>query len=81
MRTPKIISIYSMGRGVYATVWYVTITTHMFEKLPEWVRAVLRSHNPHDNPKHTVLRIEAVDQLQALVRFQQLWDCLPKEDK
>jgi hypothetical protein len=81
MRTPRIISINGTVRGVYGAVWYVTITTHMFEKLPEWVRVVLRSHGSHDNPKHTVLRIEAVDELQALVRFQQLWDCLPKEDK
>jgi hypothetical protein len=81
MRTPKIISITGTGRGMYATVWYVTITTHMFGKLPEWVRAVLHSHNPHDNLKHTVIRIEAVDELQAMSRFLQLWDCLPKEDK
>jgi hypothetical protein len=83
MKTPKIINIVGVGgsRGGHINIWYVTITTHMFLKLPEWVQAHIRCHHPELNTKHISISIEAVDELQALVRFQQLWDCLPKEDK
>ena len=80
MKSPKIINIVGGRRGGHISIWYVTITTHMLEKLPEWVRDVLRYHYAHNNPKHTVIAIKAVDELQAMARFLQLWDCLPKEE-
>jgi hypothetical protein len=79
MKPPRIISIIRDGRGTY-TRHRVTITTYMFHKLPEWVRAVMRYHYAHDNIKHTVIDIGAVDELQAMSRFLQLWNCLPKEE-
>jgi hypothetical protein len=79
VKPPKIISIIRDGRGTY-TRHRVTITTHMFGKLPEWVRDVLRYHYAHDNPKHTIIHIESMDELQAMSRFLQLWNCLPKEE-
>lgn len=77
MKPPKIINIVGGGRG---GIWYVTITTHMFLKLPEWVQVHIQCHHPELNTKHISIRIEAVDELQAMARFLQLWNGLPKEE-
>ena len=80
MKPPKVINIVGMGRGGRIDVWYVTITTHMFRKLPEWVQAHVRYHHPDLNLRHISIRMEAVDELQAMARFLQLWNGLPKEE-
>lgn len=76
MKPPKIISIVGYRN---ASVWNVTITIHMFKKLPEWVR-ILVGHWYPNNHRHVVISIRAVDELQAMARFLQLWNGLPKEE-
>ena len=76
MKPPKIVSIYSRG---HTGIWHVTITIHMFLKLPKWVRLIVDHWYP-DNHRHVVITINAVDELQAMARFLQLWNGLPKEE-
>lgn len=57
----------------------VFITLHQHRKLPDWVRKTLDWHHCFDNKNHIYIQIHAVDEMQAFVRFQQLWIGLPKE--
>lgn len=55
------------------------ITRHQFEKLPLWVRNVIDVWGVWDNERHVYFEIQAKDELQAMMRFNQLWDGLPKK--
>jgi hypothetical protein len=55
------------------------ITKHQWSKLPEWAASLLKVYESWENPKHVFLWINAKDELQAMMRFNQLWDGLPKK--
>ena len=57
----------------------VRITLAALRSLPRWVQDHLHWEYVIDKPKHCVLIIQAKDELEALVRFKQLWAGLPKE--
>lgn len=57
--------------------WSVKITFKQLMRLPTWVwRNHLRWQ--HDGNHHALVIIEAKDELQAMMRFNQLWAGLPK---
>lgn len=59
----------------------VYIAQHQCLKLPAWVRQMVTWHPDYNGrtDRHVYLVIYAVDEMQAFVRFQQLWIGLPKE--
>lgn len=59
--------------------YQATITKHQQRKLPDWVLPQLKFYDSWDNPRHAFLWITAKDELQAMMRFNQLWDALPKK--
>lgn len=80
MKPPKIIEIYKYGYRGGHPVWGVAITEHMFRKLPDWVQYHICYEYPENSKKHVGIRIDAADELQAMARFLQLWNGLPKEE-
>jgi hypothetical protein len=86
IKNPKIISIH---KNTYA--WMsdpdeqdpapscsVRITLAAMRSLPSWVQSHLHWEYILDNKSHCALIIQAKDELEAMIRFKQLWAGLPK---
>lgn len=56
-------------------VYNVYITLYQIRKLPSWVTKNLDVYLD-DDAKHALWRIDAKDELEALMRFRRLWDAL-----
>lgn len=87
VRKPKIISIHKNEYG-----WMydpedvppppscsVRITLHALRSLPKWVQDHLHWEYVLGEPRHCALQMQAKDELEAFMRFNKLWDALPKE--
>lgn len=63
--------------------YIVYITRQQHSKLPDWVRERVTFYNPWDDEftskRWVYTYITAKDELQAMMRFNQLWAGLPKE--
>lgn len=57
--------------------WAVLITQKQFFRVPRWVH--YHMHYFYEPPRHVVIIILAKDELEAMMRFNQLWADLPKE--
>ncbi len=55
------------------------ITKRQWDKVPDWAADLFRAYEHWDNRKHVFIWITAKDELQAMMRFNQLWDGLPKK--
>ena len=78
-KIPRVLKVKPVG---YLTDCYsVYITAHQCMKLPAWVRRMVTWHPDYNDrtDRHVYVVIYAVDEMQAFVRFQQLWIGLPKE--
>ena len=75
-KIPRVLKVEALPNRT--DCYAVYITRHQVDKLPAWVRRIVTWHI-HFNDRHLYLVVYAVDEMQAFVRFQQLWAGLPKE--
>ena len=59
----------------------VTITKHQFNKLVSWTDDILRFWEDSTNSRYMWVRIQAKDELEAIMRFRKLWVGLPKKEQ
>lgn len=59
----------------------VTITKHQFNKLVSWTDDILRFWEDSTNSRYMWVRIQAKDELEAIMRFRKLWVGLPKNEQ
>ena len=76
-KIPRVLKVESLHNR--SDCYRVSITHRQWSKLPAWVQRAITWNYSHNNEKHITLTIYAVDEMQAFVRFQQLWIGLPKE--
>lgn len=74
---PRILGIYA-HRHCNEGDLNVVITAKQFNKLADWVKSHVHWVYSVDNDNHREVVIEAKDELQAMMRFNQLWAGLPK---
>lgn len=79
---PRVISAkaipYINGGPQY---FIVTITKHQFNKLVSWTDDILRFWEDSTNSRYMWVRIQAKDELEAIMRFRKLWVGLPKKEQ
>ncbi len=68
------------GRSPADRPFRATISTHQYLKLPPWVRCMLTTLYSGSS-RYQCFKIYAKDELQAMMRFNALWDGLPKKEK
>lgn len=82
-RPPQITKLHRFGgnygdKNSYSHL--ICFTAHQAKKLPHWVRAVMNmTYAPFGNVKWVAIRVIAKDELEASMRFNRLWESLPKE--
>ena len=59
----------------------VTITKHQFNKLVSWTDGILRFWEDSTNSRYMWVRIQAKNELEAIMRFRKLWVGLPKKEQ
>lgn len=59
----------------------VTITKHQHRKLASWTDDILPFWEDSANSRYMWVRIQAKDELEAIMRFRKLWVGLPKKEQ
>ena len=80
---PRVLDIRPSPAFVSVSPQYfiVTITKHQYRKLAPWLDETLRFWDDGDNPRRVWVRIQAKDELEAIMRFRKLWVGLPKKEQ
>jgi hypothetical protein len=74
---PRILGIYASRYGHEGDL-NVVITLKQFNRLPQWVKPHINWMYSADDDNHREVTIQAKDELEAMMRFNQLWAGLPK---
>ena len=80
---PRVISAKAIPyiNGGPPQYFIVTITKHQFNKLVSWTDDILRFWEDSTNSRYMWVRIQAKDELEAIMRFRKLWVGLPKKEQ